>query len=405
VLTLVRAGVLIDGTGEPPRRDVEIVVDGERIAGVFPAARSGVTAPHRAVDASAATVLPGLVDCHVHPFHGGEADPSARFAHEPEALIMARGTLNARRLVEAGFTTVRATGSPWALDLALDRAIREASLPGPRIVGCGQAICITGGHGHRHGLEADGPDAVRRAVRLNLKRGARAVKLTVTAGIATPGFRLPGTPQFQEAEVRAAVEEAEQAGVKVCVHAQGTVGIRRALAAGVHSIEHGYFIGDESSLAWMRDRGVFLVPTIVAYATVLETGPDGSTAPPEAVAKTRYAIDAHRESFAMAVKAGVPIAMGSDAGTEFNPHGRNAREFAFMVRNGMAPMAAIVAGTRNGARLLGLEEDLGTIEAGKLADLIAVAGDPLERIEALERVAFVMKGGDVVRADPPVGVR
>ena len=168
-------------------------------------------------------------------------------------------------------TAVRVCGSRGALDLVLDRAIQEGLVPGPRIVGAGQTICITGGHGHLHGIEADGPDAVRRAARLNIKRGARVIKMTVTAGIATPGWRLPGTPQFQIPEIRAAVEEAEQAGIKVCVHAQGREGVRRSLAAGVHSIEHGYFLDDPESLEHMVKRGVFLVPTIVSYALVLES--------------------------------------------------------------------------------------------------------------------------------------
>ena len=279
MLTIVRTSRLIDGTGATARDDVDLLVDGDRIAGLFPAGRTGVSAPHQIIHLRDATLLPGLIDCHVHLFHQGDADPPRRFVGEPEALTMARGVANARATLEAGFTTVRVTGSPGALDLILDRAIREGFAMGPRIVGAGQTICITGGHGHLHGLEADGPEGVRRAVRLNLKRGAGVIKMTVTAGIATPGRRLPGTPQFQEAEIRAAVEEAEQAGVKVCVHAQGTTGIRRALAAGVHSIEHGYFLGDETSLAEMRARGIFLVPTIVAYATVLETGPARGACP------------------------------------------------------------------------------------------------------------------------------
>jgi imidazolonepropionase-like amidohydrolase len=402
MLTIVRARRLIDGTGAAPQHDVDLVVDGDRIVGRHPAGRAGVAAPHRLVEVPDGTVLPGLIDCHVHLFHSGDADPPRRFVGEPETLTMARGIANARATLEAGFTTVRVTGSPAALDLVLDRAIREGYAVGPRIVGAGQTICMTGGHGHLHGLEADGPEGVRRAVRLNLKRGAGVIKLTVTAGIATPGRRLPGTPSFHEAEIRVAVEEAEQAGVKVCVHAQGTTGIRRSLAAGVHSIEHGYFLGDESSLLTMRERGVFLVPTLVAYATVLETGPGGETASAEAIAKTQYAIDAHRESFVLAHQAGVRIAFGSDAGTEFNPHGRNAREFHYLVVNGMTAQDAILAATRDAAHLLGLEREVGTLENGKLADLVAVAGDPLADVQQLQRAAIVMKGGELIRSDPSV---
>jgi imidazolonepropionase-like amidohydrolase len=400
MLTVIRAAALIDGTGRPPARDVTVVVEDGRIAALRDPGAAPVTAPHRLIEVPGGTVLPGLIDAHVHLFHHADPAPWRRFLEEPEALTMARGIHNAGATLRAGFTSVRVTGSRAALDLVLERAIAEGLVPGPRIVGAGQTICATGGHGHLHGLEADGPDAVRRAVRLNLKRGARVIKLTVTAGIATPGRRLPGTPQLQEAEIRAAVEEAEQAGVRVCVHAQGRVGVRRALAAGVHSIEHGYFLDDAASLAHMVERGVYLVPTLVAYALVLEKAEAGI--PAEAVAKARYAIEAHRESYRLAVRAGVPIAMGSDAGTEFNVHGDNAREFAFMVEHGLGPMDAIVAGTRNGARLLGLDQEVGTLEAGKLADLIAVADDPLARIEALGRPCLVVKAGEVVRADPPV---
>jgi imidazolonepropionase-like amidohydrolase len=397
--TVVRAGRLIDGTGRPPVTDAEVLVEDGRIVAVGPAGGAPVPGPHRRIEVPGGTVLPGLIDAHVHLFHHADPAPWRRFLEEPEALTMVRGVHNVRATLMAGFTTVRVTGSPAALDLVLERAIAEGLVPGPRIVGAGQTICTTGGHGYLHGLEADGPDGVRRAVRLNLKRGARGIKLTVTAGIATPGHRMPGTPQFQEAEIRAAVEEAGQAGVKVCVHAQGSVGVQRALAAGVHSIEHGYFLDDAASLAHMVDRQVFLVPTLVAYALVLEKADAGI--PAEAVAKARFAIEAHRRSYQLAVEAGVPIAMGSDAGTEFNVHGENAREFAFMVDNGLSPMDALVAGTRNGARLLGVDAEVGTLEPGKLADLIAVSDDPLARIDAMRRPCLVMKGGEVYRADAP----
>jgi imidazolonepropionase-like amidohydrolase len=402
MLTVVRGAALIDGTGRPPARGAEVLVEGERIAAVRPPGAGPVTAPHRLIEVAGGTVLPGLVDAHVHLFHHADPAPWRRFLEEPEALTMARGIHNARATLLAGFTSVRVTGSRAALDLVLERAIAEGLVPGPRIVGAGQTICTTGGHGHLHGLEADGPEGVRRAARLNLKRGARVIKLTVTAGIATPGRRLPGTPQFQEAEIRAAVEEAEQAGVKVCVHAQGREGVRRALAAGVHSIEHGYFLDDDASLARMVERGVYLVPTLVAYALVLEKADAGI--PAEAVEKARFAIEAHRQSYQLAVTAGVPIAMGSDAGTEFNVHGTNAREFEFMVANGLSPMDALVAGTRNGARLLGLDQEAGTLEPGKVADLIAVPDDPLARIDALRDPCLVMKAGAVCRVEPPTRV-
>ena len=402
MLTIVRAASLIDGTGRSPVRNVELLVEAGRITALGPIGPTPVPAPHRLIEVPTGTVLPGLIDAHVHLFHHADPAPWRRFLEEPEALTMVRGVHNARATLLAGVTTVRVCGSRAALDLVLERAIAEGLVPGPRIVGAGQTICITGGHGHSHGIEADGPDAVRRAARLNIKRGARVIKLTVTAGIATPGYRLPGTPQFQEAEIRAAVEEAEQAGIKVCVHAQGRVGVRRSLAAGVHSIEHGYFLDDPESLEHMVKRGVFLVPTIVAYALVLERADAGI--PAEAVAKARHAIDDHRESFRLALRSGVQMAMGTDAGTEFNFHGENAREFEFLVKNGMTPMDAIVTGTRNGSRLLGLEGEVGTIEVGKAADLIAVTGDPIERISALREVRLVMKAGEIVRAESPIRV-
>jgi imidazolonepropionase-like amidohydrolase len=400
MVTLLRASALVDGTGRPPVPDAEVLVEGRRIvrAGPRGPAPSG---PHRVVEVPG-TLLPGLIDAHVHLFHSADPAPWRRFLEEPEALTMARGIANARATLDAGFTTVRVVGSRAALDLVLERAIGEGLVPGPRIVGAGQTICITGGHGHLHGLEADGEDGVRRAVRQNLKRGARVIKLTVTAGIATPGWRMPGTPQFQEAEIRAAVDEAGQAGLGVAVHAQGRVGIRRSLAAGVRSIEHGFFLDDPESLALMVERGTWLVPTLVAYALVLERADGGI--PVEAVEKARHATDDHRRSFELAVQAGVTIAMGSDAGTEFNLHGANAREFELMVAGGLSPMAAIVAGTRSGARLLGLP-GVGTLEAGQVADLVAVPGDPLARIGLLRDVRLVMKEGQLHRVAAPVQVR
>lgn len=391
---VIHAGTLIDGTGAEPSHDVFIsIVDGV-IDTVAPGPPDNL--PGSILDASALTVLPGLIDCHVHLCMDPVPDIAAQVLGESEAMTVLRGVRNARKTLESGVTTVRNVGTRADLDLDLDNAIRDGIVAGPRIVGAGRVICVTGGHGHFMGLEADGPEQVRHAVRTLVKRGVQVIKLTITGGISTPGTRY-GRPLMRLDEIRAAVDEAHLLDRKVCVHAQGWEAITDAVTAGVDSIEHGFFRGpDDPNLAAMREQGIYLVPTLITYDMVIKYGIAGGI-PAEAVAKAERAVDEHRQSFAWAVDAGVPIAMGSDAGTEYNDHGTNPGELAYMVRySAMTPTEAIVASTSSAADLLGIDTWVGTIKAGMAADLIALAEDPLGDVSAVERPAWVMKGGNLV---------
>jgi imidazolonepropionase-like amidohydrolase len=407
----IRAGTLIDGTGRAPLKDVTIVVEGERIRSVERGA--AVPAGAHVIDLSGYTVLPGLIDAHVHLTGRwiGEGpnweDAAVRDLPQEDAI---RGVRNARLTLEAGFTTVRNVGADHFTDVALRRMIEAGVVPGPRMVVSGHALGITGGHcdtnGYVPGLFepdiargiADGPDRVRAAVRYQIKYGADVIKTCATGGVLSEGDPV-GVQQYTEEELRVMVEEAAKLGHKVAAHAHGTEGIKAAIRAGVASVEHGSMLDDEA-IALFKERGTYLVPTLMAQYAVERQAREGILTGLRREKALSIAPVA-RASFRRAVAAGVKVAFGTDAGVF--PHGQNAREFALMVENGMEPMQAILAATREAATLLGLAAELGTVEPGKLADLVAVRGDPLRDIRVLERVEFVMKGGVLVKAPPAAG--
>jgi imidazolonepropionase-like amidohydrolase len=264
------------------------------------------------------------------------------------------------------------------------------------LVAAGRGISITGGHGFYISMEADGPEQVRKAVRTAIKNGADIIKLFVTGGVMTP-CGIPGTPQLDLEEIEAAVLEARKNGLRIASHAEGKQGVNDALVAGVDSIEHGYFTDNDEGLALLIERGTYLVPTIMAYDLIANTSDLG--VPADAIKNAKMALKYNTVGFRNALDAGAKIAMGSDAGTAFNDHGRSWRELGFMVDNGMEPMHAIVAATRNGADLLGLGKQLGTLEVGKLADIIVVDGDPLSEIAQIGNVTDVIKDGTIYKRD------
>jgi imidazolonepropionase-like amidohydrolase len=291
-------------------------------------------------------------------------------------------------------------GAPHGIDLGLRQAIASGLIPGPRMLVSGRLICMTGGHGWQIGMEANGPDEVRKAAREQIKAGADVVKLMATGGVMTPGV-LPGSEQFTEDEMRAGIEEAHKAGKKTATHAMGTRGILNALRAGIDSIEHGVYLNEEA-VALMVERKVPFIPTISALYHI-ETKGVAAGIPDYAVEKTLMVKPHHLESIRMAREAGVLVAAGTDAGTPFNLHGENLGEIKLLVDyGGFSPMAAIEAGTRVSARVLGLENELGTVEAGKIADLILVAGNPLDNIDILletESIRLIMQGGKLASGD------
>jgi imidazolonepropionase-like amidohydrolase len=403
--TLLHAGRLFDGRSGSLRTAVTVTVDGDRISGVsdgFVAAGPGDTV----VDLRDATLLPGFIDLHVHitSQQSGAAGYAERFFLNP-ADVALRATTYARKTLLAGFTTVRDCGAGDKLNLALRDAAEKGWTLSPRIVAAG-GVSTTGGHGdptnglaselqellaeRRPGV-ANGPDGVRAAVRQRYKDGADFIKIAATGGVLSLA-RSGQAPLFTEEELRAVVETARDYGMKVAAHAHGTEGMLRAVRAGVHTIEHGTFMTDEV-IAAMKEHGTVYVPTISAGRFVAEKSKVEGYFPAVVRPKAAAIGPQIQETFARALKAGVKIAFGTDQGVA--PHGDNALEFVYMVEGGMSPEQALRSATLEAARVLGMEAELGTVEAGKLADLVAVPGSPVADIRATTNVSFVMKGGVV----------
>jgi imidazolonepropionase-like amidohydrolase len=383
-------GTLIDGTGAEPLSGRAVVVEGGRITAVVEASQ----APRgERVDLTGHTLLPGLINCHVHLCLGAEADPVRPLRDEPASVTAIRALLRARETVEAGVTTVRDLGGRDYAEMAVRRAIEEGWAPGPRILAAGKAICMTGGHGWWIGRETDGPDDARKAVREQLKAGADVIKLIATGGVMTPGVE-PGASQLTREEMGAAIDEARKAGRRTAAHAQGSDGIADAVEAGITTIEHGIFLTEEI-VARMKARGTYLVATLNAPAAI-SAGGLAAGIPDFMVRKSDAVVPAHVASFQLARRVGVGIAAGSDAGTPLNRHGDFATELELMVKHGMSPLEVIRAATSVAAEALGLGAETGRVAPGLAADLVAVAGNPAERIQALGDVRLVLARGRTV---------
>jgi len=402
LVTVIHAGTLIDKPGTAPRRNSSVIVRGRTIAEV----RDGfVDVPGaRVVDLRSATVLPGLIDSHVH-LRGLDDRLRARLEenqrdNEDNAYT---ALSNARKTLLAGFTTVRDLGGDPRLILSLRDGINAGEIPGPTIIGAGRGISVSGGHGDaRNGVNRElatlpsggntcnGADDCRRAVREQVGAGADVIKFAATGGVLS---NVPGglNQQMMDDEMRAIVQTAKMFDRKVAAHAHGVNGVNAALRAGVDSIEHGTFTNEESFRLY-KQTGAYYVPTLLAPAAALADGVRGALTPAQ-FEKAKAAAGNAEKSFAEAIKRGVKIAFGTDTGV--SPHGRNAEEFALMVKNGMSPALAIRSATVDAAELLGLSARIGTIEPGKDADFIAVDGDPTQNVRLLERVGFVMKSGRV----------
>ena len=404
----VKAGHLFDATSDNLRDNVVVEIEGERIRRIGPAAEINIPAGAEVVDLSHAWVLPGLIDCHTHlSYRADQYDPINEVRLTPFDLGF-YAVVNANRTLQAGFTSVRDVSSPPFLAVDLRRTIEEGFIPGPRVVASGPAISITGGHGDmngfapgvsnemypaEHGFQiADGTEEMRHVVRAQIKYGVDVIKILATGGVLSQGDK-PGAEQLTYDEMKVAVEEAHRTGRKVAAHAHGTEGIKDAVRAGVDSIEHGSLI-DAEGIELMKSHGTYLVADIYNDDYILGKAVEFGL-PKENVEKEKMVGRLQRENFAKAVAAGVKIAFGTDAGVY--PHGDNAKQFHYMVKFGMTPAGAIRAATSSAADLIDRAQDVGTLEAGKYADLIAVTANPLDQVEALEHVAFVMKGGKVYK--------
>ena len=375
-----------------------VLVNGEKIVKV---AEGNVSIPKDAkkIPMDGQVLLPGFIDSHIHICFDSSPDPMTSTLSESQTMTTLKAAKAAKLTLLAGVTSIRDMGGKDGIDLGLRQAINSGLIPGPRMLASGKLICMTGGHGWQVGLEVNGVDEVRKAARGQIKAGVDIVKLMATGGVLTPAVE-PGSEQLTEAELKAGVEEAHKAGRKTATHAMGTKGIRNALRAGIDSIEHGVYL-DEETVSLMVKRDVPLIPTLSALFNIENKGIEAGI-PAFAVEKTLKVKPFHLESIRMAREAGVSIAMGTDAGTPFNRHGDNLNELKFLTDCGFSPMEAIEAGTRIAARVLGMEKELGTIEEGKLADLVLIEGNPLDDIEILlkrEFIRLVMKGGKQVSGE------
>jgi imidazolonepropionase-like amidohydrolase len=405
---VLHAARLIDGTGAAPIQNGVVVVTDDKIVAVGRQGSVQIPAGARTIELGNATLLPGFIDAHTHIIGRVLGDPmwDDAVVRDYDGFGAILGVENANKTLMAGFTTIRNVGAPNFDDMALRKAVNEGHVPGPRMQNAGHAIGITGGHCDENGFKpglalgspltgiADGVDQVRAAVRYQAKYGADVIKTCATGGVLSEGDAV-GAPQYTYEELKALVDEATKLERKVAAHAHGTEGIKIAVRAGVSSIEHGSFL-DEEGAKMMAQRGTYLVPTLSAGEAVEKAVNAGKLTGLRAE-KARAAATAMRTGVKIAVRNGVPIALGTDAGV--GAHGTNGHEFSLMVEwGGMTPMQSILAGTSSAAKLLGWDNRIGTLSAGKLADVVAVPGDPTADIHVMERPSFVMKNGVVYKS-------
>lgn len=404
---VIRAAQIIDGRGGEPIRNGAVVVTDDKIVAIGPSASIAVPAGARVIDLGDATLMPGFIDAHTHIIGRVLGDPEGAngAVHDYDSFGAILAVENANKTLMAGFTTIRNVGAPNFDDMAIRKAINDGWIAGPRVQTAGHSLGITGGHCDENGFKpglfdgdiktgiANGVDEVRAAVRYQVKYGADVIKTCATGGVLSEGDAV-GATQYTYEELKAMVDEAHKLERKVAAHAHGTEGIKIATRAGVSSIEHGSFL-DEEGAKMMAAKGTYLVPTLLAGETVERLAKSGALKGFRGE-KALAAAAAMRHAIKLAVANKVPIALGTDAGVY--QHGLNGHEFTLLVEwGGLRPMDAIVAGTMGSATLLGYEKKLGSLEPGKLADIVAVSGDPLKDIKRMESTVFVMKNGAVYK--------
>jgi imidazolonepropionase-like amidohydrolase len=404
---VIKAARAIDGTGGPVINNGAIMVVDDKISMVGPFAAMSFPAGTKVIDLGDATLMPGFIDAHTHIIGRVIGDPEGQesFVHDYDSMGAILAVANAEKTLMAGFTSIRNVGAPNFDDMAIRKAINDGWIAGPRIMTAGHSFGITGGHcddnAYKPGLAdndyrtgvADGPDEGRKAVRYQVKYGADVIKICATGGVLSEGDAV-GATQYTYEEIKAIVDEATKLERKVAAHAHGTEGIKIAVRAGVASIEHGSFL-DEEGAKMMAAKGTFLVPTLSAGEAVERLAKSGVIKGLRGE-KALAAAAAMRHGIRIAVANNVQIALGTDAGVI--PHGTNGHEFVLMVEwGGLTPMQSIMAGTSNASKLLGWDKTIGTLQAGKFADIVAVPGNPLTNIKAMEGTVFVMKNGNIYK--------
>ncbi|HET6564926.1 MAG TPA: amidohydrolase family protein [Xanthomonadales bacterium] len=398
----IKAGKLLDPVTGKFASDVLVTVEDERVVSTDGEYRD-IPAGAKVIDLSGKFVLPGLMDMHTHVVGHLDTYFFANYFQSPHRAMIG-GVVNAEKTLLAGFTTIRNVGAPDFQDVALRDAINAGEIPGPRMAVSGPSLSITGGHGDHNSLNhtfnersdgvADGPWEVRRQVRRNLKYGVDLIKFTATGGVFSKGT-IPGQTQYSLEEMQALVDEAHTHNLKVAAHAHGTDGIKRAIKAGVDSVDHASYL-DEEAIEMAKAQGTWFAMDIYNTEYTLAEG-EANGIPEENLAKDREVGIRQRESFTMAVKAGAKMVYATDSGVY--PHGDNAKQFSRMVEYGMTPLQAIQSSTIHSADLLGWQDKVGQIAPGYFADIIAVDANPLEDVSVLENVGFVMKGGVVHKSN------
>lgn len=380
----IHAQTLIDGISDAPKKDQLIIIEDDKIIQIEEYHEINEDVIHANV------VTPGFFNCHVHILYPVGFKFDTQFSLMEKAFYAQK---HCKEYLESGVTFIRVVGTEENYDLQIKEAIENHVIEGPHMYCASKVICMTGGHGWQEGIEADGKDACLKAVRTQLRSGVDLIKIMATGGVMTKGVE-PGNTQFTVDEMKVMIEEAHKAGRKTATHAQGLQGIKNALYAGIDSIEHGCFLDDEC-LERMKEQNTFLVPTLCAPQCIIDKGVENGVAQ-YMVDKTLKVKDAHVESVKKAYEKGIPIALGTDAGTPFNYHNNTAYEMELLARLNIPNMDILKMATINSARCVGVEKDYGSIEVGKQADLVCLNETPLENISNVRKINRVIQSGKIV---------
>lgn len=380
----IHAQTLIDGISDAPKKDQLIIIEDDKIIQIEEYHEINEDVIHANV------VTPGFFNCHVHILYPVGFKFDTQFSLMEKAFYAQK---HCKEYLESGVTFIRVVGTEENYDLQIKEAIENHVIEGPHMYCASKVICMTGGHGWQEGIEADGKDACLKAVRTQLRSGVDLIKIMATGGVMTKGVE-PGNAQFTVDEMKVMIEEAHKAGRKTATHAQGLQGIKNALYAGIDSIEHGCFLDDEC-LERMKEQNTFLVPTLCAPQCIIDKGVENGVAQ-YMVDKTLKVKDAHVESVKKAYEKGIPIALGTDAGTPFNYHNNTAYEMELLARLNIPNMNILKMATINSARCVGVEKDYGSIEVGKQADLVCLNENPLENISNVRKINRVIQSGKIV---------